>query len=384
MDLDYIFPILELIVTSHFFLLGIYLFFEKNRRNDGVRYLGLLFFLIGFHYLFNSLGQQAYSQSNYIIKSYFSLKLWSFLLYSFGPVLLLATQAYVIEDFKLKRIHLLHLLGYVFPIFHYLNPHLLADTTMNDWTYLGIGAELHNLSYGVVALIITKRLKNEELKNHKKLFYQLNITYIIITLSWIIFEFARFQGWESNDVIKAFFLILLTYLVDGTIIMCWRYPDTIINSKYIRSRLKGWVSEKYQDSKVEENYAEKILDALTKHVEQTKLYTSTELKISVVSEKIGFPAKDISQVVNVYMSKSFNEYLNSLRIAEATRLLLERQDLNIMEVMYKTGFNSKSLFFKYFKEEHGMTPFQFKKRTSSNDNLNTDKTMLYVSKSMHQ
>ncbi len=356
-----ILEILEIIVSSHLLLLGGYLIREKNRRNVGVKYLGVFLLLFGIHYLFISLNKNEFFRSISIIELWFDLKLWAVVTFSLGPILLITTQSYAYEDFKLSKWHLLHFAGYTIPLFHYTNPEFMAGKTLTDWTYLGITSELHNLSYSIISLVLTIKLKKDEFQNQRRLLLHLNLTYLILVTAWITFELVRFHGWTNNIMIEITFIILLLFLADGLIIICWKYPDTIVNSKYIRSRLKEWTSEKYQDSRVEDNYASIILDSLKKHIEYEKLYTNSELKLNSVSEVLGFPSKDISQVVNVHLSKSFNEYLNNLRIREASRLLTEKSELNVMEVMYQIGFNSKSLFFKYFKQEYGMTPFQYKK-----------------------
>ncbi len=55
-----------------------------------------------------------------------------------------------------------------------------------------------------------------------------------------------------------------------------------------------------------------------------------------------------------------SEYLRAKRIGYA-EYLLRTEDLNVSEVAYKVGFNNPRYFTKYFQEEYGVTPSQYKK-----------------------
>lgn len=56
-----------------------------------------------------------------------------------------------------------------------------------------------------------------------------------------------------------------------------------------------------------------------------------------------------------------SEYLRSKRIHWAEQLM-HHSDYTISEIAYKVGFNNPRYFSKYFQEEYGMTPSQYKKK----------------------
>ena len=56
-----------------------------------------------------------------------------------------------------------------------------------------------------------------------------------------------------------------------------------------------------------------------------------------------------------------SEYLRAKRIHWAEQLMHD-SDYNISEIAYKVGFNNPRYFSKYFQEEYGMTPSQYKKK----------------------
>lgn len=68
-----------------------------------------------------------------------------------------------------------------------------------------------------------------------------------------------------------------------------------------------------------------------------------------------------SRVFKQIMNKSFNDYLNYVRITEAEKLLTST-DKNVTEIAYDTGFSSSSYFIKVFDKYKGMPPSSFRKK----------------------
>ena len=63
--------------------------------------------------------------------------------------------------------------------------------------------------------------------------------------------------------------------------------------------------------------------------------------------------------------KSFTEFLNEVRIRNASRILIQEK-LAIVDVSFKVGFNSTTNFNKQFKRIVGATPKEFRLEMSSN------------------
>ena len=57
---------------------------------------------------------------------------------------------------------------------------------------------------------------------------------------------------------------------------------------------------------------------------------------------------------------SFSEYIGTLRISDACRLLTS-EDMSITEVAFNAGFNSTRSFNRLFLKYIGMTPRQYKR-----------------------
>src|SRR5690606_207599 len=107
-----------------------------------------------------------------------------------------------------------------------------------------------------------------------------------------------------------------------------------------------------------------VQDRLSRIMAEEKPYLSAELSLEGLAEKVGLAPKRVSQAINEGFGKNFFEYVNEYRIREAERIFQESTDpgLTVLEVMYASGFNSKSSFNGIFKQLTGMTPSEYKRQ----------------------
>ena len=122
---------------------------------------------------------------------------------------------------------------------------------------------------------------------------------------------------------------------------------------------------KYANSSLTAREKEAIKAKILECLEVEKIYLEPEVTISTFSEKLSIPVKSISQVINESFKCNFFDFINSFRIEETkTKMLSDkngRRPKTISEIMYDSGFNSKSAFNRAFKKHTGITPTDFKK-----------------------
>jgi signal transduction histidine kinase/ligand-binding sensor domain-containing protein/AraC-like DNA-binding protein len=76
------------------------------------------------------------------------------------------------------------------------------------------------------------------------------------------------------------------------------------------------------------------------------------------SYKIGMSGTQLRRKMNALTGQSPNQFIRSMRLKEAARLIREEQQ-TVSEAAYLTGFNSLSYFSKCFKEEFGRAPSEY-------------------------
>jgi AraC-like DNA-binding protein len=124
---------------------------------------------------------------------------------------------------------------------------------------------------------------------------------------------------------------------------------------------------KYNSSKLQHGDYLKILNQLKNHLEKEQLHLIQSITIKEFSEAVNLTPKQISQAINLCLNQNFNDFINSYRI-ETSKKLIQADPLNkktILEILFNSGFKSKSVFNKVFKETTGITPKQYREQLVS-------------------
>ncbi len=108
-----------------------------------------------------------------------------------------------------------------------------------------------------------------------------------------------------------------------------------------------------------EDIYEKIIELL----ENKKLYTNPNFSLRILATELKKNRVYISQAINKAGNKSFADLINEYRTKEAKILLCSGniKSITIEAIGNESGFNSKSTFFRVFKEQTGVTPSFFSK-----------------------
>ncbi|AOP33950.1 hypothetical protein A0128_08920 [Leptospira tipperaryensis] len=100
--------------------------------------------------------------------------------------------------------------------------------------------------------------------------------------------------------------------------------------------------------------------------EEEKVYLDEDLRLPSLADEIGISVHHLSAFINEYLGLSFNRFINSYRVEEAKRMLLEEPDRAVLSVGMAVGFNSTSAFHRAFFSETGLTPKQFRENHFEN------------------
>lgn len=86
-----------------------------------------------------------------------------------------------------------------------------------------------------------------------------------------------------------------------------------------------------------------------------------ELSLDHISELTDLHPNYICSMFKKETGQNFIQYLNSLRIQEAKKLLSKESELSVSEIGKIVGFENKHYFAKVFKRYTSMTPGQYRK-----------------------
>lgn len=101
----------------------------------------------------------------------------------------------------------------------------------------------------------------------------------------------------------------------------------------------------------------------------TRHYTG-DLSLSVLADKLGLNRYYISHLFSRKLGMRFNDYVNSLRISEACRMLLNSDD-SVTDICFHVGFGTLRTFNRAFIRHTGRTPSEYRKSALPVDTAST-------------
>ena len=127
-------------------------------------------------------------------------------------------------------------------------------------------------------------------------------------------------------------------------------------SKAPRKERKKLVSPLYSPSLNKETVNK--VDLITRHIANN---LEKSISLDEAAEICMMSSKSFSRFFKRNTGKTFVNYVNELRIAQACRRLTESKD-SVSTVCYDSGFNTLSNFNRRFQEIKGMTPREYRKK----------------------
>ncbi len=102
------------------------------------------------------------------------------------------------------------------------------------------------------------------------------------------------------------------------------------------------------------------LQALTK---EHKPHLDEDISLGKLASLLGISRNQLSELLNIHKQTSFYDYLNDLRYQESLQLIGDNSvNLSIIDIAYRSGFNSRNSFYNAFKKRTGLTTSQYKKQ----------------------
>jgi|26BtaG_2_1085354.scaffolds.fasta_scaffold00016_29 AraC-like DNA-binding protein len=156
----------------------------------------------------------------------------------------------------------------------------------------------------------------------------------------------------------------------GVGILCLLLLIYLVFKLYNKNKKAAALDEETSKSIIISDRTEfEILEKL-KRFENSELFLDTQLRLADLAKKLDTNTRYLSTIINSSKDKSFNSYINTLRI----QYILHKLDTDPKYLTYKisyladeSGFASQSSFSTAFKEVAGMPPSMYiKKKTSNN------------------
>jgi AraC-like DNA-binding protein len=140
---------------------------------------------------------------------------------------------------------------------------------------------------------------------------------------------------------------------DGIILIFEILQTIAMSNEYELLASEGYERKKSIDTGRVNNIINYIFDNL-----------HTKITLEKLAELVSLHPGSLSREFKKSTGFSLVEYINKIRIGNASRLLTET-DKQVVDICYETGFQNLSNFNRIFKKIHGITPSDFRKKRFS-------------------
>ncbi|MEP1097351.1 MAG: helix-turn-helix domain-containing protein [Cyclobacteriaceae bacterium] len=212
------------------------------------------------------------------------------------------------------------------PLFHYT----IADLAM-----------VHNLVY--LTLILRKGINRDEV-------FLIFLSLPVLIASQISYELCSKLGFMTLNLDYVFgFAVSILFFISGYLLL-------------VKQR-------KYVNSQIPPSAMEDLLSETNAHMYEYQSYLNPDLTLNDLARELSMQPRKLSQVINQGFNKSFSDFVNEFRVEKSKELLKSLTDerTTVQEVMYQSGFNSKSTFNLAFKRLTGTTPMKFRNQYSQEE-----------------
>ena len=84
-------------------------------------------------------------------------------------------------------------------------------------------------------------------------------------------------------------------------------------------------------------------------------------KVDWYAQQLCLTPKYLSAIIRQISGKSAAKWIDEILILHAKRLLHNRRDMNVQQVAYELGFKENATFCRFFKDQTGLRPSEYRK-----------------------
>jgi AraC-like DNA-binding protein len=170
--------------------------------------------------------------------------------------------------------------------------------------------------------------------------YNLSFYYPLRLASSLLLYWIGYQGLYRYSIVQDRILIRKSMQQDTT-----RLDRQVVGSR----------------DRLQEKHLKEFQQIRSDLIENGK-YLDPDLTLEKLAQQQRVSSGHLSRIINLYGNKSFNDFINELRVEQA-KVFLSDPDYNpytIVSIGLECGFNSKSTFYSAFKKFTSLTPSQYR------------------------
>lgn len=342
--------------------------FLKGRKLVS-NWLMIFFFLAQVLSSFNQIyeSHHNYTYNTFPYFAYVALPFFSI----WGPTMYLYVKSQATTKFSFKPIYLLHFLPFLLLTlyfsfnFHFhsievkkellLSNEIFTPFKNRSFIYF-IGIQV--FVYNIISIVTVERYARANTLKSKAILSKIKWTKFII--------YGYFLACICNNIARLIFVYSEARNVwiyfHASAILFFIYFSVIL----IKALLSSHFGEKTKITNLfhlTKDQTKSLNSKLELHMQEQKPFLKFGLTLSDLATQLEVKERLLSQFINSHYNTSFQDYINLFRIEEAKKLIEQSKGSGktILEIVYESGFNSKSAFNFAFKKHTNTTPTKYKK-----------------------
>ena len=319
-------------------------FFKRNENKQANKILSIILLVFTCQIIFSfAIDHWTYLSISRYSKLFYLIYQSAYLL---GPLMFFYIKAVSNVDYSFKIKEYVHFIPFLI-ILIFIVTLLFGFNIKLKFNYTRFGIVLHTAIYVYVSIRYLK-LRGIDLKSFFMICYIM--LWLINVQIFAIIKFFTFSQWCAY--VSSLYALTVFIIINFIAIVVAVKPDIFT------------VKQKYIHSSLSTNEKNVLFNRLMDYMKTHKPYLEPNLSLKELSELLGEPSKNISQVINEMQNQNFNDFINTFRIEESILYLKnnESKKKTILEILYASGFNSKSSFNLIFKKYTGCTPVEYRKK----------------------
>lgn len=145
----------------------------------------------------------------------------------------------------------------------------------------------------------------------------------------------------------------LVYRISDTYVRNEPFKDTLIRGYLLIFFCKLLQKMELRDMQLGDH---QVLDSILNYC---TLHFDKNLSLELLERELHVSKYYISHVMNSKLHIGFNDYVNSLRVSSACKLLVKSDD-SVTQISETVGFNTLRTFNRAFQKQMGMTPSEYR------------------------
>lgn len=181
----------------------------------------------------------------------------------------------------------------------------------------------------------------------------------LITELATVFE-MQYEGGEFTREVLGLFAVLKRVMLRTSPDLLLKNADELLDGMKSKGEMIGFFHRLFDyaivqlDNKQDKNQI--LIENICRYIEE---HYKEDISLEQAASRIGFSPYYFARLMKEYRDMSFVDYITSVRIANAKKLL-ETTPLSVKEVGYEVGYEDPNYFTRVFKRMEGRTPSQYK------------------------